>query len=109
MADQSDLVAAVEDQDLIGQVDLDPQAPAAGDEHRRELRAGQRPLHGRAHRVLDRQALDRLEGPYGFESVGAEPSVGRPWVILERGQSLLQLHDCWSAHPRLKHLTGGRR
>ena len=115
MADQGDLVAAVKDQDLIGQVDLDSLAAASGDQHRRETRIGQRLLHRRAHRVLDGQALDLLEGPYGLEGIDAEPPVVRPCVVPQRRQPLLELGHGWSPGPWLEDLAygllgrGGRR
>ena len=69
VADQRDMVASVEDENLILQVDLDPQATAMGDQDLGRPRAGQGPLHRGADGIPRVQALRLLERPYGLKGV----------------------------------------
>src|SRR5262249_30152203 len=69
VADQRDMVAPVEDENLILQVDLDPQPAAMGDQYLGRPRAGQGRLHRGTHRVPRGQALRLLERPYGLKGV----------------------------------------
>src|SRR6516164_9202553 len=69
VADQRDMVVFVEDENLVLQVDLDPQATAMADKYLGPLRAGQGPLHRRTHRIPRVQALRLLECPYGLQGV----------------------------------------
>ncbi len=111
MADQRHLVVLVEDQHLARQVDLDAQPAPLGDQHGRQLRAGQRPLHGRVDVVgagRRGQPLDLLERPDGFEGAGAELPVHGTRVIVQLGQPLLQSADRRPLHPRAQRPAGRR-
>src|SRR5262249_11148888 len=75
VAHQRDMIAFVEDENLILDVALDPRATAVGDQCLRRLRAGQGPLHRRTDQIPRAQALRGLERPYGLKGVRAEPAV----------------------------------
>src|SRR5262249_33349719 len=95
-----DMIAPVEDQNLILEVDLHPQAATVGDQCLGRPRAGQRPLHRRTHGIPRVQALRVLERPDGLKGVGAEPAVHPAWVIPQRREPPWQQPDRPPPHPR---------
>ncbi|HTZ24563.1 MAG TPA: hypothetical protein VMC83_11285 [Streptosporangiaceae bacterium] len=109
VADEGDLVASVEDQDLIGKVDLDSERPAPGGELGRLRRVRQGLARDGASLTGRGDALDLPECPHRLERVLAELAVGRARVVVQRGEPLLQLHDVGTAHAERENASRGGR